>query len=376
MRAVCYFGPARRNGDLAVPPESLLATCADYARRNDVTGLLAVADGYFLHFIEGEDAALRGLLARTTAFWNHDRPTVLFNQRIAERSHAQWSVALVQSSPSTASQTSERLATIRGFLAAQRLAAVTDAFRYFLTPNRMPRRAAAPSEPSPGGGPGGMPAGPAGAAPAGASSASSASGASGGAGAVKQAAVFSNSVLWFHPIFSHLTERFGTPACSLKISDTGRDADTFPLDYADVADPQAGAVRLVGISENLLGSTLASPLLRNVDLMVFLMRRSGHGSDTDFVARALAHPMVRQAGPEVLFITPPGRPELSDNLHALARDAGLKASETAGSVLAGGPIWEAMQSRLAAMQARPPARPRIVLDIDLSQPWPGTPQAA
>jgi len=341
MRAVCYFGPARRNGNLAVPPESLLATCADYARRNGLTGLLAVAEGYFLHFIEGDDAALRGLLARTTAFWNHEQPTVLFNQRITERSHGQWSVALVQSSPSTALQTSERLATIRRFLAAHRLAAVTDAFRYFLTPNRLPRPGTASG------------------------------GAGGEAGAVKQAAVFSNSVLWFHPIFSHLAERFGTPACSLKISDTGRDADTYPLDYADVADPDAGAVRLVGISENLLGSTLASPLLRNVDLVVFLMRRSGHGSDTDFVARALAHEMVRQARPEVLFITPPGVPELSGSLHALAQASGFSAFETAGSVLLGGPIWDAMQARLAAIQPRPPARSGIVLDIDLSQPWPG-----
>ncbi|RYZ96756.1 MAG: hypothetical protein EOO68_16370, partial [Moraxellaceae bacterium] len=41
---------------------------------------------------------------------------------------------------------------------------------------------------------------------------------------------------------SHLADRFGTQACSLKISDTGRDADTFPLDYADVASDATGAV--------------------------------------------------------------------------------------------------------------------------------------
>ncbi|WP_311222770.1 MULTISPECIES: BLUF domain-containing protein [unclassified Acidovorax] len=345
MRAVCYFGPARRNGNLAVPPESLLAACAEYAHRSGLTGLLAVAEGYFLHFLEGDDAAVRGLLARTTAYWNHEAPTVLFTQRINERTYDQWSVALVQSSSAAASDTSERLATIRGFLTSQRLAAVTDAFRYFLTPNRAPR-------------------------PAAAQAGHSGTGGSGGSGAVKQVAVFSNSVLWFHPIFSHLADRFGTQACSLKISDTGRNADTFPLDYADVASDATGAVRLVGISESLLGSTLASPLLRNVDLVVFLMRRSGHGSDTEFVTRALAHPMVRQAHPEVLFITPPGRTELSAALRELAQAVGFASTETAGSVLAGGPIWAAMQARLSVMQPRPVVRRGVALDIDLSEPWP------
>ena len=254
----------------------------------------------------------------------------------------QWSVALVQSSSAAAGDTSERLATIRGFLTSQRLAAVADAFRYFLTPNRAPRPAPAPTH----------------------------IGGGGGGGVVKQVAVFSNSVLWFHPIFSHLSDRFGTQACALKISDTGRDADTFPLDYADVTSDAAGAVRLVGISESLLGSTLASPLLRDVDLVVFLMRSSGHGSDTEFVMRALAHPMVRQAHPEVLFITPPGRTELSAALRELAQAAGFASTETAGSVLAGGPIWAAMQARLSVMQPRPVVRRGVALDIDLSEPWP------
>lgn len=350
MRAVCYFGPARRNGNLAAPPESLLTACAEYAHRSGLTGLLAVADGYFLHFLEGDDAAVRGLLARTTAFWNHEAPTVLFTERITERTYSQWSVALVQSSSVSAGDTSERLGTIRGFLTSQRLVAVTDAFRYFLTPNRTPRPA-----PSPAG---------------------TQSGGTGATGAVKQVAVFSNSVLWFHPIFSHLADRFGTQACALKISDTGRDADTFPLDYADITSDATGAVRLVGISESLLGSTLASPLLRNVDLVVFLMRRSGHGSDTEFVTRALAHPMVVQAHPEVLFITPPGLTELSTNLRQLAEAAGLASTETAGSVLAGGPIWSAMQARLAVMPPRPTLRRGMVLDIDLSQPWPPAGAAA
>ncbi|QNP49650.1 hypothetical protein [Diaphorobacter aerolatus] len=226
----------------------------------------------------------------------------------------------------------ERLAQTRRFLDDD-AGNAADPFRYFLTPNR-----ASPSVTS--------------------------------AHPVRQVAIFSNSVLWFNPIFSHLSERFGTQACALKVSNTGKDADSYPLDYADVAGDSAGPVRIVGISEGLLASTLSQPLLEKIELMVFLMRRSGQGTDTEFVARALSHPVVQRCKPHVLFVTPGGSTALSEMLHKMVADAGLQSTETRGSVLMGGPTWKAIHEQLITME---PPRPRSdqqqaqepITDVDL-----------
>ncbi|MDF1485057.1 BLUF domain-containing protein [Ramlibacter sp. H39-3-26] len=317
MQVLCYLGKATRSGNLAVPFESLLATSADYARRQGLTGLLAVADGYFLHLVEGEPDAVEGLVGRIAVFWNHESPTVLFEHDTDVRAYAQWSCVIARR-PATLADMAGRMAYIRGFLHADGSASAADAFRYFLTPNRAARPPGAQTP-------------------------------------VRQIAVCSNSVLWFNPVFSHLAERYGTQASALKVSETGRDADAFPLDYADVvAGDGVGLARLVGISESLVGSTLSSPLLSKVELLVFLMRRSGHGSDTAFVAQALRHPQARHALPGVLFITPGGNAELSATLRRIAAEAGMESAEHTGSVLDGGSTWGAIRDWLAAHPARPP----------------------
>ncbi|MBF5003449.1 BLUF domain-containing protein [Diaphorobacter caeni] len=334
MQVVCYFGKAARQGKVALPTDSLLAACEDFARRHELTGLLAISDGYFLHVLEGEDAAVQNLVGRIAAFWDQESPTILFERPISQRSYQQWNVVISHGSKHRA-DAAQRLNETKRFLDDDPGDA-SDPFRYFLTPNRS-SKPVQHTQP------------------------------------VRQVAIFSNSVLWFNPIFSHLSERFGTQACALKVSNTGKDADSYPLDYADVVGDSAGPVRIVGISEGLLSSTLSQPLLEKIELMVFLMRRSGQGTDTEFVARALSHPVVQRCKPRVLFVTPGGNTSLSDMLHQMVQDAGLQSTETRGSVLMGGPTWKAIHEQLLSMvrplrrgaKAEEAPEPAAITEVDL-----------
>ena len=67
MQVVCYFGKAAHQGKVTLPTDSLLAECEDFAQRNGLTGLFAISDGYFLHLLEGDDAAVQGLVSRIAA---------------------------------------------------------------------------------------------------------------------------------------------------------------------------------------------------------------------------------------------------------------------------------------------------------------------
>ncbi|MDR2335085.1 MAG: BLUF domain-containing protein [Burkholderiaceae bacterium] len=326
MQVVCYFGKAARQGKVALPTDSLLAACEDFAKRNELTGLLAISDGYFLHVLEGEDAAVQNMVGRIAAFWDQESPSILFERSASQRHYQQWNVVISHGAKHRA-DAAQRLAETRRFL-DEDPGDAADPFRYFLTPNRSAKQSSTHQP-------------------------------------VRQVAIFSNSVLWFNPIFSHLSERFGTQACALKMSSTGKDADSYPLDYADVVGDSAGPVRIVGISEGLLASTLSQPLLEKIELMVFLMRRSGQGTDTAFVSRALSHPVVQRCRPSVLFVTPGGNQTLSDMLHKMVDEAGLTSTETRGSVLMGGPTWKAIHEQLVTT-ARP--LPKDLADVAAQAP--------
>ncbi|QNP49649.1 BLUF domain-containing protein [Diaphorobacter aerolatus] len=81
MQVVCYFGKAARQGKVALPPDSLLTASEEFARRNELTGLLAISDGYFLHVLEGSDTAVQSLVGRIAAFWIRNRPRSSLNGR-------------------------------------------------------------------------------------------------------------------------------------------------------------------------------------------------------------------------------------------------------------------------------------------------------
>jgi hypothetical protein len=339
---VCYYGQTQGSSDRSPSFHSLIETSQAFARSHQLTGLLAVADGYYLHLVEGEREAVQGLVHRINGFWGNTPPTVLLSLSIAKQRYAQWSANLVER-PTTVADMDSRLAHMRRFIAQDSMAAVPDLFRYFLMPSAPTTAppAVVPGQPR---------------------------------GKVRQVAVFSSSLLWFNPIFSHVATRFGGYPHTLKSSSTGLDADTFPIDYVDVTAGSLGAVRMVGISLDLLGSTLSQPLLSKVEIAVFLTRNNATGKDVQLVEKALQHPAMLHARPQVLFVTSGRDTALSQSFAESAALAQLSSTELVGSVLSGEPIWtsiarmlECPAQPLAAAEARPtlpalhapPAKPAL-----------------
>lgn len=311
---VCYYGQTTGASDRSQSISSLIETSQEFARKHHLTGLLAVADGYYLHLVEGEREAVQGLVHRINGFWGNTPPTVLLSLAVPRQRYAQWSANLV-ARPHAVSGMEERLAHMRKFIAQDAMAALPDLFRYFLMPSAPADVPMKPAQPR---------------------------------GQVRQVAVFSSSLLWFNPIFSHVAMRYrGTPH-TLKASSTGRDADTFPIDYVDVSAGPLGAVRMVGISLDLLGSTLSHPLLSKVEVAVFLTRNNATGKDVALVEQALSHPAMLHSRPRLLFVTSGKDEDLAASFQAMASTAGLPTTELASSVLSGEPIWTAIAKLLEA----------------------------
>ena len=298
---VCYYGQTQGPSDRTSSLSSLIATSAEFARRNHLTGLLAVADGYYLHLVEGEREAVQGLVHRINGFWGNTPPTVLLSLAVTKQRFAQWSANLVER-PTKVTNMDLRLAHMRKFSAQDSMAAIPDLFRYFLMPSTptAPPPLAPPNQPR---------------------------------GRVRQVAVFSSSLLWFNPIFSHVATRFRGYPHTLKASSTGLDADTFPIDYVDVLAGPLGAVRMVGISLDLLGSTLSQPLLSKVEIAVFLTRNNATGKDVQLVEQALRHPAMLHSRPQVLFVTSGRDADLSQSFAEMAAQAHLPTTDLVASVL-------------------------------------------
>lgn len=305
---VCYYGQTTGPADRSLSIRSLIETSQDFARKHHLTGLLAVADGYYLHLVEGEREAVQGLVHRINGFWGNTPPTVLLSLAVPRQRYAQWSADLV-ARPHAVNGMEERLAHMRKFIDQDSMAALPDLFRYFLMPSAPAEVPVQPAQPR---------------------------------GQVRQVAVFSSSLLWFNPIFSHVAMRYRGSPHTLKASSTGRDADTFPIDYVDVSAGPLGAVRMVGISLDLLGSTLSHPLLSKVEVAVFLTRNNATGKDMALVEHALSHPAMLHSRPKLLFVTSGKDENLASSFQAMASAAGLPMTELASSVLFGEPIWTAI----------------------------------
>lgn len=328
---VCYYGQTQGPSDRSSSLSSLIATSAEFARRNHLTGLLAVADGYYLHLVEGEREAVQGLVHRINGFWGNTPPTVLLSLAVTKQRFAQWSANLVER-PTKVTNMDLRLAHMRKFSAQDSMAAIPDLFRYFLMPSTptAPPPLAPPDQPR---------------------------------GRVRQVAVFSSSLLWFNPIFSHVATRFRGYPHTLKASSTGLDADTFPIDYVDVLAGPLGAVRMVGISLDLLGSTLSQPLLSKVEIAVFLTRNNATGKDVQLVEQALRHPAMLHSRPQVLFVTSGRDADLSQSFAEMAAQSHLPTTDLVASVLSGEPIWTA----IARMLEFPP-EPELLEPYSTAEP--------
>lgn len=317
---VCYYGqiPGHAGGSTAL--SSLIESSQEFAQSHRLTGLLAVTNGYYLHLVEGERQSVQGLVHHINSSWGHTPPTVLLSLAVTRPRYAQWSANVVER-PAAAADMEQRLAHMRKFSAQDSMGAIPDLFRCFLMPSTATSA------------PGLLPHAPAPQT----------------RGKVRQVAVFSSSLLWFNPIFSQVATRFRGYPQTLKASSTGRDADTFPIDYVDVVAGPLGPVRMVGISLDLLGSTLSHPLLSKVEIAVFLTRNNATGKDALLVEQALQHPAVLRSGPQVLLVTSGRDPDLSRRFFQQAAAAQLPTTELVASVLSGEPIWAAIAAMLDRM---------------------------
>ena len=319
---VCYYGQVPTDAAQPEALSNLIQSARALAQSHGLTGLLALADGYYLHLVEGERSAVQSLVHHISSFWGTTAPTVLLSLAIKRQRYAQWSANVVER-PAPATNMQQRLARLHQFIAQDSMAAIPDLFRYFLMPSTaLP----APNEPS-------APAQP--------------------RRKVRQVAVFSSSLLWFNPIFSQVATRFRGHPQTLKASSTGREVDMFPIDYVDVEAGPLGAVRMVGITLDLLDSTLSYPLLSKVEVAVLLTRNHAASKDLQLVEHAMRHPAMLYSIPQVLLVNSRLSDDLSQHFAALAAEARLPTTELGASVLSGEPIWAA----IATMLQTPP-RPR------------------
>ena len=323
---VCYYGQVPTDAAQPKALSNLIQSARALAQSHGLTGLLALADGYYLHLVEDERSAVQSLVHHISSFWGTTAPTVLLSLAIKRQRYAQWSANVVER-PAPATNMQQRLARLHQFIAQDSMAAIPDLFRYFLMPSTaLP----APNEPS-------APAQP--------------------RRKVRQVAVFSSSLLWFNPIFSQVATRFRGHPQTLKASSTGREVDMFPIDYVDVEAGPLGAVRMVGITLDLLDSTLSYPLLSKVEVAVLLTRNHAASKDLQLVEHAMRHPAMLYSIPQVLLVNSRLSDDLSQHFAALAAEARLPTTELGASVLSGEPIWAAIATML---QTTPPPQKRPV----------------
>lgn len=73
----------------------LLSTCRKRNAEADITGMLLYKDGNFMQVLEGEESAVRKVLARIRADLRHRGLVVIDSGHTAEREFAQWGMGFV-----------------------------------------------------------------------------------------------------------------------------------------------------------------------------------------------------------------------------------------------------------------------------------------
>ena len=131
---VCYYGQVPPDAAQPEALSNLIQSARALAQSHGLTGLLALADGYYLHLVEGERSAVQSLVHHISGFWGSTSPTVLLSLAIKRQRYAQWSANVVER-PAPATNMQQRLARLHQFIAQDSMAAIPDLFRYFLMPS-------------------------------------------------------------------------------------------------------------------------------------------------------------------------------------------------------------------------------------------------
>ena len=95
LRTIVYVSAATQLMSVA-QLESLLVAARDLNRDSGVTGVLLYGDGSFIQCIEGADDAMQVTYARIRASRQHRNIVELLDDRIVERSFADWQMGFAQ----------------------------------------------------------------------------------------------------------------------------------------------------------------------------------------------------------------------------------------------------------------------------------------
>ena len=238
---------------------NLIQSARALAQSHGLTGLLALADGYYLHLVEGERSAVQSLVHHISGFWG-TAPTVLLSLAIKRQRYAQWSANVVER-PAPATNMQQRLARLHQFIAQDSMAAIPDLFRYFLMPST-----ALPAPTSPA-----------------RQRSRAAKFGRWRCSAVRCCGSTPSSARW-QPAFAAIRKPSRPPAPG--------EVDMFPIDYVDVVAGPLGAVRMVGITLDFAGLHLVIPLLSKVEVAVLLTRNHAASKDLQLVEHAMRHPAM------------------------------------------------------------------------------------
>ncbi|MEJ2792860.1 BLUF domain-containing protein [Iodobacter sp. LRB] len=80
--------------------ESLLIDAGELNQQNGVTGLLLYNQGEFMQYLEGREQAVHETFQRITASKRHTGILCLFDEKIEQRSFADWNMGFVQATQS------------------------------------------------------------------------------------------------------------------------------------------------------------------------------------------------------------------------------------------------------------------------------------
>ena len=164
-------------------------------------------------------------------------------------------------------------------------------------------------------------------------------------------ALCSNTSLWLNPTFLHLEARFGEPPQTSAITTFEHHrVNATSIEYEDIPGDGYGAARtrIIGVTEALLSSQVANPLLSNVDLIV-LLARAREGEDfLAFVGHLLAHRWRGPRKPEMLLIAADSAAAFVPAIRVCAHKQGFNLQVRAGSPQSGDEIWAQVEKCLRA----------------------------
>jgi hypothetical protein len=95
LQAIAYVSSATQ---LMAPPEleQLLEDARDFNLKVGVTGVLLYSDGNFMQYFEGSEDAVRETYGRIRTSKRHKGIIEVLNERIAQRSFADWQMGFAQ----------------------------------------------------------------------------------------------------------------------------------------------------------------------------------------------------------------------------------------------------------------------------------------